>query len=78
LRRRKQTAGRSIIFSRSCILLRQTRQVNEEEKGRKEEQEKETDEKDKGKENESEDVTPKAPLSDKVRCPTTLNRYIIL
>ncbi|XDV32240.1 hypothetical protein PO909_003105 [Leuciscus waleckii] len=38
---------------------------NEEEKGRKEEQEKETDEKDKGKENESEDVTFKAPLSDK-------------
>lgn len=51
---------------------------NEEEKGRKEEQEKETDEKDKGKENESEDVTLKAPLSDKVRCLTTLNRYRVL
>lgn len=47
---------------------------NEEEKGRKEEQEKEKDEKDKGKENEIEDGTLKAPLSDKVRGLTTLNR----
>lgn len=49
---------------------------NEEEKGRKEEQEKEKEEKDKGKENEIEDGTLKAPLSDKVRSLTTLNRKL--